>query len=134
MSIAISAVSRDGIAEARGKLAAVRKRLGPPPYSEQDNVRWRKHTETFRESVELINSKINKFNFIVPFMEKQMVHYSVNANIQKVVDHPEQYILTDSKGQPLHMEASTQKSVRSERMWIPWKEVWCNIKQVLTMR
>ncbi|CAG5120094.1 unnamed protein product [Candidula unifasciata] len=130
--IMLSKEIRDGIAEARTKLADVREKLGPPPYSQQDQKRLMYHKEKFAQSVQEINKKINKYNFIVPFMEKQMVHYNVESNMQKVLDNPRHYLSTDERGH--HLASTTFPLARNDDTKIEWREVWSNIKQVFTLR
>uniref|UniRef100_A0A0B7AJK8 DnaJ homologue subfamily C member 28 conserved domain-containing protein n=1 Tax=Arion vulgaris TaxID=1028688 RepID=A0A0B7AJK8_9EUPU len=133
--IMLSKEIRDDITVARGKLAVVRERLGPPPFSDQDNVKWTFHVDKFKASVQEINTKINKFNFIVPFMENQMVHYNIEGNIEKVINNPSRYIQADANGRPLYADSvSMQSDNKNENTTIQWKEVWSNIKQVFTVR
>ncbi|BFZ01019.1 hypothetical protein BsWGS_04058 [Bradybaena similaris] len=132
--IMLSKEIRDGIAEARMKLAAVREKLGPPPYSPQDNKRLMYHRDKFAESVQEINQKINKYNFIVPFMKKQMVHYNVDSNIEKVLACPKDYLPADTTSQAVYLASKSFPVAKNEDLKIEWKEVWSNIKQVFMHR
>lgn len=88
------------------------------------------HRDKFAESVKEINQKINKYNFIVPFMKKQMVHYNVDSNIEKVLAHPKDYLPADATSQAVYLANKSIPAAKSEDVKIEWSEVWSNIKQV----
>ncbi|CAL1538346.1 unnamed protein product [Lymnaea stagnalis] len=134
--IMLSKEIRDSICTAREKLAVLREQLGPPPYSEESEVRWNFHIDKFKNQVEEINQMINKYNFIVPFMERQMVHYNVGQIIQDISDGGHvKYLPTDKHGQPLDAtQLAPLPKIAAEQIKINWKEVWCNIRDVFTVR
>ncbi|RUS70008.1 hypothetical protein EGW08_022225 [Elysia chlorotica] len=133
--IMLSKEIRDNIALAREKLAVIREKLGPPPYSEQNQIRWEFHTSEFSHRVQEINVMINKYNFIVPFMEKQMVHYNVERNLNKVLAQHQEYLPKDSDGKPiLADQLCPLPQVHSQNDKISWGEVWFNIKSLFKMR
>lgn len=82
--------------------------------------------------------KINKFNNIVPLMEKQMVHYDAKHNIQKVLDAHHDFLPKDDGAGCLDAHISTfglsqnQEYPADER--IKWGEVWTNIKELFRNR
>lgn len=133
--IMLSKEIRDNIAAAREKLAIIREKLGPPPFSEQDEVRWDYHCAEFSQRLQEINEIINKYNFIVPFMEKQMVHYNIERNVKKVLEHHLDYLPKDSEGRPLQADQlGPLPQVHTENVKIGWGEIWSNIKNVFTLR
>lgn len=54
-------------------LAGKRKSLGPVPLSHSDEHDWKLAIESCRPLVQQINSKINKYNLLVPILQKQML-------------------------------------------------------------
>ena len=118
---------RDGMAFARENIAVAREKLGSPPYSDEKEVQWRNHVNTFRESVAEINAMINKYNMIVPFMEKQMVHYNCDSNLERVLSEHKQFLPTGD------LRLTDVPLVKGDES-IKWIEVWGTIKQVFKMR
>ncbi|GFR98476.1 DnaJ-like protein subfamily C member 28 [Elysia marginata] len=100
-----------------------------------DELRWEFHCAEFRQRVQEINEMINKYNFIVPFMEKQMVHYNIERNVDKILEHHVDYLPKDSDGKPLQGDQlGPLPQVHAENVKIGWGEVWSNIKNVFTFR
>lgn len=58
----------------KGDVARERKYLGPYPLNEADLLKWEKICEENRYLAHTINSKINKYNLIVPLINKQKFH------------------------------------------------------------
>ena len=113
----------------------IREKLGPPPYSNQDQIRWEFHSSEFSQRVQEVNEMINKYNFIVPFMEKQMVHYSIEKNVDKILEQHQNYLPKDSDGKPMQADQlGPLPQVHTEDVKIHWGEVWSNIKSVFTLR
>lgn len=79
---------------------------------------------------------IKKYNFIVPFMERQMVQYNVGQIIQDILNGGHvQYLPTDKDGKPLNAsQLAPLPRITEEIVKINWKEVWCNIRDVFTVR
>jgi len=83
---------REEIQAARGKLAVERHKLGPPPYSFKDKELWNKQTVQLKVSVKAVNQRIQKFNMIVPFMDKQMIPYDFTMTVNKIVDNHKKFL------------------------------------------
>ncbi|XP_058818036.1 dnaJ homolog subfamily C member 28 isoform X2 [Topomyia yanbarensis] len=64
---------REDTAELSNSLMKERAKLGEVPLSPQDEYRWTKVLEVHTTMVDRINKKIDKFNLIVPVLNKQMV-------------------------------------------------------------
>ena len=123
------------MALAKEKLAVIREKLGPPPYPESEELLWDFHKNEFRERVQEVNEMINKYNFIVPFMEKQMVHYNVERNVDKILEKHKDFLPKDSAGNPMEADQlGPLPQVHAEDVKIHWGEVWSNIKTVFTSR
>lgn len=56
--------------------------LGPYPLTDSDEHRWQQICESNREFVKTINSKINKYNLIVPLINRQKFY----VEIDKILD------------------------------------------------
>jgi len=83
---------RDDIKASRRKLAIARQKLGPPPYSGLKKGQWDKDVKHFQLSVKDVNQQIQKFNMIVPFMEKQMIPYDFKISVDRIVDNPKRFL------------------------------------------
>ncbi|GFO36864.1 Dnaj-like protein subfamily c member 28 [Plakobranchus ocellatus] len=133
--IMLSKEIRDNIAMAREKLAVMREKLGPPPYPEEDQLRWEFHRNEFSKRVHEINEMINKYNFIVPFMEKQMVHYNIERNVDIILERHKDFLPKDKDGKPMKVDQlGPLPQVHADNVKIHWGEVWTNIKNVFTSR
>ncbi|XP_028158096.1 dnaJ homolog subfamily C member 28 [Ostrinia furnacalis] len=56
--------------------------LGPFPLSEVDEPKWHRICDDYREFVKTLNSKINKYNLIVPLINRQKFY----VEIDKILD------------------------------------------------
>ncbi|KAK6617806.1 hypothetical protein RUM43_014034 [Polyplax serrata] len=54
-----------------------RKKLGPHPLNIYEVQEWKKVVESLQTSVQKLNSKINKFNLVVPMMNKQKIYFNL---------------------------------------------------------
>ncbi|XP_055612760.1 dnaJ homolog subfamily C member 28 [Uranotaenia lowii] len=66
-------------------LSKERGLLGEFPLSAQDEYKWCKVLEALEAEVKAINKNIDKFNLIVPVLNKQMVHLDLMKLGQKVL-------------------------------------------------
>ena len=53
---------------------------------------WDKDLKHFQLSVKDVNQQIQKFNMIVPFMEKQMIPYDHKLSADRIVSYPKKYV------------------------------------------
>ncbi|XP_005091787.1 dnaJ homolog subfamily C member 28 [Aplysia californica] len=132
--IMLSKEIRDDISLARKRIALTREKLGPPPYTDQNEMRWNHHTHKFKESLQEINSKINKYNMIVPFMDKQMVHYDYEKILQKVLYNHDQFLPSEDERSAMDISFEGSLSHVSAEDKIKWDHVWSNIKDVFKSR
>lgn len=59
--------------------------FGPCPLNEEDAVLWETAVKKYEKLVENINLKINKFNLVVPILNKQMFHVNLQKHANKVL-------------------------------------------------
>ncbi|XP_059162104.1 dnaJ homolog subfamily C member 28-like [Physella acuta] len=131
--IMLSKEIRVNIGYAKEKLSILREQMGPPPYFNENELRWKFGIDKFRDQVKEINFKINKYNFIVPFMERQMVHYNAEQCVEDVLENHVAYLPRDASGNVLTLtEMDTAKDKNEDR--INWTEVWSNIKDIFKYR
>ncbi|KAJ8949331.1 hypothetical protein NQ314_008251 [Rhamnusium bicolor] len=69
----------------RCDLLTERKYFGPYPLSIEDNIEWSDKVYQHQNTVDQINKKITKFNLVVPVLNKQMLHVSLEKEAQKVM-------------------------------------------------
>lgn len=79
-------VERDHI---RQRLTMKRKELGPVPLSHSDEHDWELAIESCRPLAQQINSKINKYNLLVPILQKQMLQVQLEKEAIKILNEVE---------------------------------------------
>ncbi|EDS37626.1 conserved hypothetical protein [Culex quinquefasciatus] len=70
----------------KSDLAKERGKLGELPLTPQDEYKWEKVLEAHESVVAGLNKKIDKFNLIVPVLNRQMVRYDLAQLGQKVLE------------------------------------------------
>uniref|UniRef100_A0A672QPI1 DnaJ homolog subfamily C member 28-like n=1 Tax=Sinocyclocheilus grahami TaxID=75366 RepID=A0A672QPI1_SINGR len=75
---------RETIAKMRMRLQEVRARLGEP-MRHSETLQWKEHCTAFADELEKLNKKVDNFNLIVPLMSRQMVHYSLKRELEKIL-------------------------------------------------
>lgn len=70
----------------KSDLAKERGKLGELPLTPQDEYKWEKVLEAYESVVASLNKKIDKFNLIVPVLNRQMVRYDLAQLGQKVLE------------------------------------------------
>ncbi|XP_050077971.1 dnaJ homolog subfamily C member 28 [Anopheles maculipalpis] len=68
---------RQAVETLKEDLRRMRAKLGPVPLSGREEQQWEKWIEQQQEEVAKINKMIDKFNLIVPMMNKQMVRLNL---------------------------------------------------------
>ncbi|XP_049279560.1 dnaJ homolog subfamily C member 28 [Anopheles funestus] len=68
---------RQAVEMLKEDLRRVRSKLGPVPLSVQEDQQWQKWIEQQQDEATKINKMIDKFNLIVPMMNKQMVRLNL---------------------------------------------------------
>ncbi|XP_051761541.1 dnaJ homolog subfamily C member 28 [Ctenopharyngodon idella] len=75
---------RETIAKMRERLQEVRARLGEP-MRQSETLQWKEHCAVFADELGKLNKKVDNFNLIVPLMSRQMVHYSLKRELEKIL-------------------------------------------------
>ncbi|XP_016110646.1 dnaJ homolog subfamily C member 28-like [Sinocyclocheilus grahami] len=75
---------RETIAKMRERLQEVRARLGDP-MRHSETLQWKEHCAAFADELGKLNKKVDNFNLIVPLMSRQMVHYSLKRELEKIL-------------------------------------------------
>ncbi|KAK7154383.1 hypothetical protein R3I94_007652 [Phoxinus phoxinus] len=75
---------RETIAKMREELQKVRARLGEP-MQHSDTLQWKEHCTVFADELGKLNKKVDNFNLIVPLLSRQMVHYSLKRELEKIL-------------------------------------------------
>jgi DnaJ homolog subfamily C member 28 len=91
---------REDIQELKEKLRCARRRL-KFPFEESEEFKWQSILHEHEIYVKNINKKIDKFNLIVPILNKQMYHIQLKTIGEKILEEkPEEYFTETSKPQP----------------------------------
>lgn len=129
-----SFIYRNDIVSARQKLAVEFDRLGSPPFSPEDEAKWKYHKDKFTTAIVSVNCKVNKYNLVVPLFTKQLVPYGANRETDKVLRAYKDLLPTDhnSSGETPIMDAYLRQSQegRSLLSMDEWRKVWRQIVQV----
>ncbi|XP_058449642.1 dnaJ homolog subfamily C member 28 [Malaya genurostris] len=77
---------REDTTELNISLLKERGMLGEFPLNQQDELRWDKVLETHETMVDRINKRIDKFNLIVPVLNKQMIRVDLLKLSRKILE------------------------------------------------
>ena len=78
---------RQDIKRLREGLLDERRRLGPSPLTLQATIQWNSNLKEFEHKLRLVNKKIDKFNIIVPILNKQKVHVNFQKEVNRTVEN-----------------------------------------------
>lgn len=70
----------------RSKLADRRSLLGPAPLAADEQRAWDEAVRSFQSAAAQINRKIDKFNMVVPLLNKQQLHFSLASESEKILN------------------------------------------------
>uniref|UniRef100_A0A2M4CZJ4 Putative molecular chaperone dnaj superfamily n=1 Tax=Anopheles darlingi TaxID=43151 RepID=A0A2M4CZJ4_ANODA len=76
---------REATAALREELTRERAKLGPVPLSVREEQQWEKLLEEYRTDETRINKMIDKFNLIVPMLNKQMVRLNLDRMAAEIL-------------------------------------------------
>lgn len=80
-----------------------RKKLGSLPFDSAEEGKWKKAVDSQRNAVEKLNNKINKFNLVVPVMNKQKMYFNLDkesCDILKKENSTESTLIDENKKEP----------------------------------
>ncbi|CAG9786527.1 unnamed protein product [Diatraea saccharalis] len=66
-----------------------RKYLGPYPLNDNDETKWHDICKSYRDFAKTINSKINKYNLIVPLLNKQKFYVEIDKILNDILKNGE---------------------------------------------
>lgn len=69
----------------RDGLLLERSYFGPIPFNTKDEELWTEAVNKYEKLVAMINTKINKYNLVVPILHKQMAHVSLEKQAKKAL-------------------------------------------------
>lgn len=87
---------RHDIKRLRDGLLTKRAELGPNPLTLEASITWEQNLKEFEEKLPTINQKIDKFNMIVPILNKQRVHVNFQKEVDRTVENCGYGSVTDS--------------------------------------
>ncbi|XP_023690517.1 dnaJ homolog subfamily C member 28 [Paramormyrops kingsleyae] len=67
----------------RAGLQGTRAKLGDP-LTPAEELKWRQCCQTFSEDLGRLNKKVDNFNLIVPLLNRQMVHFNLQREVDRV--------------------------------------------------
>ncbi|KAF2897212.1 hypothetical protein ILUMI_08966 [Ignelater luminosus] len=76
---------RDDIQVFRNTLQFERINFPPYPLSIEENIKWSNAVYKHKDLVDAVNTKINKYNLLVPILQRQMLLVSLPKEAQKVL-------------------------------------------------
>ncbi|XP_050087723.1 dnaJ homolog subfamily C member 28 [Anopheles aquasalis] len=92
---------REATAVLREELTRERAKLGPAPLGGREEQQWEKLLEEYRPDESRINKMIDKFNLIVPMLNKQMVRLNLDRIAAEILaTGPVASVTTAKRTQP----------------------------------
>lgn len=73
-------------------MSEVRNDLGELPLSIKDEITWRNNLEKLETLAKQINDKIDKYNLLVPILQKQMLHIDLMELAKKALSVPPKHV------------------------------------------
>lgn len=86
--IQLSKEIREEKENVQNQLTKARNRLGTIPLSSGDLESWRNSVNNLKTSVKKINDKINKYNLLVPILQKQMLQVRLEVLAEEALIKP----------------------------------------------
>ncbi|XP_001602711.2 dnaJ homolog subfamily C member 28 [Nasonia vitripennis] len=77
--IQLSKEIREDKEDLKRQLVDARNRLGELPLSHEDEYQWERTLRDSRDTVQRINKKVDKFNLLVPILQKQMLQVNLKS-------------------------------------------------------
>ncbi|KAK7110342.1 dnaJ homolog subfamily C member 28-like [Littorina saxatilis] len=123
---------RKEIHQARQTIAIIHYKLDNKSRSSKDVKMWKASVTKFNQQISEVNIKINKYNLIVPILNKQKIPYNAERELKKVLDNVEEY-LTEEKDAYLAWDVSVEETPPTwsqENAKTNWGQVWQEIKTI----
>ncbi|OAD53341.1 DnaJ like protein subfamily C member 28 [Eufriesea mexicana] len=107
--IQLSKEIREEIQNLRKQLINARNNVGLLPLSFTDEESWNNIVENFRSKTKQINSKIDKYNLLVPILQKQMLHVKLEDLAKEVLSVPPQRAVKKHNSKKVNSDASVNE-------------------------
>ncbi|XP_050419465.1 dnaJ homolog subfamily C member 28 [Patella vulgata] len=132
--ITLQSEIRNEMKDARQKLSILAKKLRQEPAEEMEK-KWQSQIKKYKLKVNDINEKIDKYNMIVPFIDKQFAHFDAEKDIRRISNNFEKYLPSEEETERMYnSQFLTQEQFYIQNLnhgeKIKWSEVWHNIKLV----
>ena len=123
---------RKELQQARQRLASDHQKLSTQlPCDKTKKMREASLTR-FDNEINEINIKINKFNMIVPFLNKQKMHYRTQKEVKRILDNLQEYLPEQDDSCSQSWDLSIPLSYSEQRQKTDWGQVWQDIKNVFS--
>lgn len=86
--IQLSKEIREEIEELKTRLLDIRNDIGEIPLTPKDEAVWQNNLEKLKILTKQINNKIDKYNLLVPILQKQMLHIQLHEHAEKALSMP----------------------------------------------
>ncbi|XP_053987694.1 dnaJ homolog subfamily C member 28 [Hylaeus volcanicus] len=90
--IQLSKEIREETENLRKQLKQARNEVGPLPLSCADEASWKNIVQDFRSTTKRVNNKIDKYNLLVPILQKQMFHIKLEDLAEQALSTPPEKI------------------------------------------
>lgn len=74
--------------ELKKKLSEARNDVSELPLTAKDELIWNEKLERFKTTTRQINNKIDKYNLLVPILQKQMLHVRLDKLAEEALSIP----------------------------------------------
>lgn len=86
--IQLSKEIREETEELKKRLSEARNDISELPLTPKDELVWNDKLEKFKTITRQINNKIDKYNLLVPILQKQMLHVRLDELAEKALSVP----------------------------------------------
>jgi len=83
--IQLSKEIREETEELKKRLSEIRNDIGELPLTSEDESIWENNLKKFETTTKQINNKIDKYNLLVPILQKQMLHIKLDELAKKIL-------------------------------------------------
>ncbi|EFN74919.1 DnaJ-like protein subfamily C member 28 [Camponotus floridanus] len=83
--IQLSKEIREETEELKKRLSEIRNDIGELPLTPEDESIWENNLKKFETTTKQINNKIDKYNLLVPILQKQMLHIKLDELAKKTL-------------------------------------------------
>lgn len=83
--------------------------MGLLPLNFTDEATWENIVGNFRSKTKRINNKIDKYNLLVPILQKQMLHVKLEDIAKEVLSIPPQKVVKEHDSKKINSDVSVKK-------------------------